>query len=152
MSIKSHIDWNELFPLLPRATRDTLLLEAVTLLSADPTKRRKSRQAPLGEDIGPDTILSSKNAQLPKTLRTWAEKGDNRPLAAPGRHYRIVSSKPPITKGEVKAIWEGLLERKTDYVAYETVLKTLKGDRVKTSNHINYLWRTGRLEVQPPML
>ena len=139
-SIKSHIDWNELFPLLPRTLKDSMLLEAVQILSAGATKRR-SRRAPPGVDG------NVANAILPKTLRAWAEKGDGKGLAKEGRHYRIVSSKPPITKGGVKDIWDKLLDHKGDFVAYETILKMVKGNKVDAVNNISYLWRTGRLEV-----
>jgi hypothetical protein len=140
-SIRSHIDWNELFPLLPRTLKDSMLLEAVQILSAGATRRRRSRRAPPGVDG------NVANAVLPQTLRTWAEKGDGKVLAKAGRHYRIVSSKPPISKGEVKNTWDKLLEHKGDFVAYKTVLKMVKGDKVAASNNINYLWRTGRLEI-----
>jgi hypothetical protein len=140
-SIKSHIDWNELFPLLPRTLKDSMLLEAVQILSAGATRKRRSRRPPAGVDGNVANVL------LPKTLRNWEEQGDRKVLAKPGRHYRIVSSKPPITKGAVKDIWDKLLEHKGDFVAYETILKTVKNDKTVATNNINYLWRTGRLEI-----
>jgi len=139
-SIRSHIDWNELFPLLPRTLKDSMLLEAVQILSTGATRRRRGRRPP-----GVDGNVA--NAVLPQTLRTWAEKGDGKALAKAGRHYRIVSSKPPISKGGVKDIWDTLLDHKGDFVAYETILKMVKSDKTAANNNISYLWRTGRLEV-----
>ena len=143
-SIKSHIDWNELFPLLPKAIRDSLLLEAVTLLSASTRKTRRTRR-PLVGDNG--SLNPQPNVQLPDSLRIWEESGDGHTLAAKGRHYRIISSKPPITKGEVKVFWEKLLDHKGDFVAYETILKMCGNHKKLAVNCVNYLWRTGRLEV-----
>lgn len=143
MSIRSHIDWNELFPMLPKQLRDTMLLEAVTVLSKAGQPPRRNRALPGG-------ITDEPNASLPNSLRTWARDGDGKRLAGPWRHYRIIVSRTQITKGEIKGIWEAILATGKDFIAYEGILKICKQDKILTTNSINYLYRTYRLEVQDP--
>ena len=140
--MKSFIDWNEVFDELPKALRETLMLEAVQVLSQG--KKGKTRR-------GPRLVVEkgSPPAVLPESLRTWSRDGTDRaPLAAPERHYRVNSTKSDITKGDVKLIWEQICKHKGDFIAYETILKMCGGDRAKAGVHINYLWRTQRLDVQ----
>jgi hypothetical protein len=61
--MKSYIDWNELFPLLPKALRDTMLLEAVGLISAA-GKRRTRTTKPVGNGAAGNAVLPSTLAHM----------------------------------------------------------------------------------------
>lgn len=136
MAIKSHIDWNELFPLLPKAMRETVMLEAVTILASGEAKPRRARRS-----------SQTENQTLPSTIRNWTQLGDGKALVIPGRHFLIVSSKPPVRFGDVKKLWEKLLEHPTDRIAVETLMKLDGKDTNKAKRNIEYLWRTSRIEL-----
>lgn len=138
---KSYIDWNELFPLLPKTVRDSMLLEAVQIISTGKSRRRSAPRRPQEEANGAEAVL-------PASLRTWASAGDGHALAAEGRVYRIIYSRPPIHKGDVKELWDKLSSMTAQTVTFEHILRlNSKAERHVTVSHVNYLWRTGRLEV-----
>src|SRR5437870_4445855 len=96
MTLKSNIDWNEIIPLLPRAKREELYLEAVTLLSQDdrenePVKRRRR---------------SVKKMVAP--LRVWKEQGIPGDLSVAGRKYKInkESKVQIIAESSLGKLWE----------------------------------------------
>jgi hypothetical protein len=118
------------------------MLEAVQILSQ--RKRGPGSRAPrtVAKGAAPAVVL-------PNSLRAWSRDGtDQKALAMPGRHYRIITTKPAVTKGDVADCWSALCALPNSRRAYETVLKLAKGDAGKATHWINYLWRTSRLEVE----
>ena len=66
--MKSFIDWNEVFDELPKALRETLMLEAVQILSQ--RKRGPGSRAPrtVAKGAAPAVVL-------PNSLRAWSRDG-----------------------------------------------------------------------------
>jgi hypothetical protein len=152
---KSHIDWNELFPHLPKKLRDAMLLEAIALMGGmkrphQPIMRRISsprvKVAPVAESA---TAPVREKTQYQNGLRTWATNGDGKQLAIPGRVYRIIPGALPFTKGPVAEFWARLAESKRSEISYEAIRAAVGNDREVASSYINQMFRTGRIEVLP---
>lgn len=136
--MKSVIDWNEIVPLLKKDLRETLMLEAVMLLSVTGASkgngRARSRMAAATET---------------KLDRQWLREGDGQKLSAPGRRYRVnkAALRQP-QKGTTGAVWRKLVESKNDVIAYEGVASICKGHKVVTSTMICALWERGFIDVE----
>ena len=106
--MKSHIDWNELFPRFKKELKDTLLLEAVTLLS---TSRQRN-----GHDKPEEAVVVKRGRRRLKRgqksyaqrLRHWGKDGNGGKLSKAGRRYKIVRDSPMAPKrssSKIGKIW-----------------------------------------------
>lgn len=136
--MNSIIDWNELVPRLPKQIRDTLYLEAVSLLSEqdgdDPKPKRKKKKT--------STAIK---------MRDWKSDGDGQKLAAPGRKYRInkgtaVNINPT---SEIGKLWKYVLESKGDSISFEGLASIAAGypDLRSEADVIYYLWARRLIDV-----
>lgn len=143
--MRSTIDWNEIIPLLPKGMRDSLFLEAVTLLAA-----KAPNMLPIDRVRAP---RRAGNSILLRGARTWGASGDGYWLAAAGRHYQINKGAPhPPSRGVIGAVWKRLTESKNETIAYEGLMSVCKGAGVtkgKESAFICALWERRFIEVKP---
>ena len=133
--MKSQLDWNELFPRLPKKLRDDCLLEAVQLLSKEPVTRKH-------------------NGELSKAkgLRIWREHTDGHNLSAPGRSYTLnrkavaqLRYRPDAGFGRVLL---ALLELKDPVFEFATIAKICERNKVRTDGTIAYLWSKSVIDIK----
>jgi len=128
MHIQSHIDWNELFPLLPKPLRDSMLLEAVTLLSTP----HRSRNGAAVESS------TSKRHGI-----RWTGTGR---LACAGRKYNINRTAfQGRGFGALGKLRKQLIESKGDTITYEGIVSLQKGNEFQAQRSIFALWKQGTL-------
>jgi hypothetical protein len=149
--LRSTIDWNELVPRLPKGLRDTLFLEAVTMLSGeapetapiqDLTTRGKPRQR--ARRIPDNTLL--------RGLRTWSHDGPgNGHLTHPGRVFKIIRTvKGQPRFGLTGAVWAKIVAVKGDLISYPGLTKLCKEAGVKSNKYsavVGGLWARRFLEI-----
>lgn len=144
--MRSTIDWNEIVPKLPKAMRDTLFLEAVTILSA--AAPRSVPMSPATEMRAPRAPRIQGNSRK-KGNRAWLVDGDGKTLGAPGRRYRInkTAATPP-SRGKIGAVWAKLIESKNDSITYEGIASICKGQDVSAvSSMICQLWERRFIDI-----
>jgi hypothetical protein len=139
--VKSVIDWNEIVPRLKKDLRDTLMLEAVMLLTAQGASkanglgRSRTRLA-----AAPDSKLD----------RQWLREGDGQKLSAPGRVYRVnkKAERQP-SNGKVGAVWKHLCSSQRDTISYEGIASICHGvdKHMAASTMICALWERGFIDV-----
>ena len=145
--MRSTIDWNEIVPLLKQGLRDTLYMEAITLLSNEAPKmmpyRREGRVR--GVRIPGNT--------LKKGLRIWGANGDGQRLCHATRVFRIVKdSKYAPRDGHAGQVWKKLTESKNETISYPGIASICKGvgvEKAKWSAVAGAFWARGLLEVVP---
>lgn len=139
--MKSVIDWNEIVPMLPKSMRDSLMLEAVLLLSSVRGKGNGSDKRPRAARALPPAESRLK--------RQWLNEGDGQVLSAPGRRYRVnKTAKRAPKRGKIGAVWAKLLASKNDAITYEGLASICKGEKVAASAVICALWEAGHIEVE----
>jgi hypothetical protein len=121
--------------LLPKPLRDTLLLEAVSILSEEPRPRTRR----------PHTVNNTTQ------MRFWNDtpEGHNAMLAAAGRHYRINKDKPSTFRGGggIGKVWKLLIECKNDHITYEGLTSIAKGQKLAPAATVSALWSKGMIDV-----
>lgn len=148
MAMKSVIDWNEIVPMLKKELRDSLMLEAVLLLTDRPGNRGR---APLTAPrrVGPRSTKMNPQAAKRNGDRSWYAQGDGQFLSAPGRRYRVNKSHPsPPSRGKIGAVWKKLVESKNDTITYEGMAAICKGQDAKLSATVAQLWERNHIEVE----
>lgn len=142
--MRSTIDWNEIVPRLTKGIRDTLFLEAITMLSAEcpqtePIARVRAKRIP-----------GNLSVRRPE-MRTWGHNGSGGRLCYPGRVFKILRGRPnPPSNGLIGGVWKKLLECKTDTITYEGIASICKGvgvDKGKYSAIVGGLWSRGFIDV-----
>ena len=144
MKLRSTIDWNEIVPLLKKELRDTLMLEAVLMLSETPRARQFNGRRTHGR-----STLAHPQAPRVNGDRSWYETGDGETLSAPGRRYRVNKDAPrPPYRGKLGAIWKALVASKNDVIAYDGIAAICKGQKAAVSATIAQLWERHFIEVE----
>jgi cation transport regulator ChaC len=133
--LKSTIDWNEIIPLLPKAKREELYLEAVMILSAPGPKEPTHRSGAFSRGKG---------------LRVWQDQKQHAGcLSQPGRLYKINRSQSALEiKGVLGQVWNELKVKKSDSTSHAE-FKVLCGEK-KAAQTIAYLWSRNLIEVVTP--
>lgn len=141
--MKSTIDWNEIFPLLKKPLRDTLLLEAVEILSRQPRPEaeppRRGNRTP-GGTAGGDGIRAL-------GLRSWRIDGPGGTLAAEGQWYRINRKVEGPRRGKIGRVWKLLKESQNDTISYSGLLSIIKGQEGQGSSVVAQLWENRCIDV-----
>lgn len=140
MSLKSNIDWNEIIPLLPRAKREELYLEAVTLLSQDDREKE---------------LPHKKKKRANRYDRYWEDSGDGKVLSSPGRKFRINKRAKMVFRSTniYSDMWQLLKESHNDIITYEGIASIWEGIRAKyksmqpLSTVIGTLWARKAIDV-----
>lgn len=140
MSLKSNIDWNEIIPRLPKAKRDDMYLEAVTLLSQEPSKGKIGRNGDWSRAHG---------------KRVWSDAKVEGGMTDETRVYRInVGAKKTPHRGALGTVWAALAKIKggeIDFTTLEKIAKNCKGGRSKKAQSgtaiAHQLWARGFLDV-----
>jgi hypothetical protein len=139
--MKSTIDWNEIVPMLPKALRETLMLEAVSILSDSPRPRTRT-----------PGVHPPRKGKI--SLRYWRDtpEGQASALAAQGRHYRINKSANGVGRQDSKLgrVWKLLVSSKNDHITYEGLASIAKGQKAQTAATISQLWSYGLIDVMVP--
>ena len=137
--MKSQIDWNEIIPLLRKDLRETLMLEAVILLTANRESEAGSGSAP------------ARRRGNGKSLRYWGVRGDGAHLAHISRIYIIHKQKNGLrTDSLMGKLWTKLIESKADTITYPgiaSLCKGIAGLEGKQSAAVSYLWSHHLIEV-----
>ena len=149
MRMRSTIDWNEIVPKVEKGLRDALYLEAIMLLSGQPTPRAEpvlAAQIALGEKprrIPPSQLL----------LRRWGELGDGNRLWHPARTFKILrDTKARANGGQTGKVWAKLKESKNDQIGVSGFSSICKGagiDKGKWSAMACNLWSRGFIDTVP---
>ncbi len=150
--MKSHIDWNELFPRFKKELKDTLLLEAVTLLS---TSRQRN-----GHDKPEEAVVVKRGRRRLKRgqksyaqrLRHWGKDGNGGKLSKAGRRYKIVRDSPMAPKrssSKIGKIWAVLTKHNQDSVGYESLIDMAEQMELEPHATVANLWSHYCLEVIP---
>lgn len=136
--LKSHIDWNELFPLMSKELRETMVLEAITILGG--FKRRNSQE---------NTFTRSHKEPVHGGYREWnAGPYAGTKLVAPGRKYIINREAKGFKFGRIGNLWRTLVDSKHDTVSYEDIYKLLDNDTHAVSRDIWTMWSRGAIDVK----
>jgi hypothetical protein len=135
MQLKSQIDWNEIVPLLPKAKREDLYLEAVMLLSLATPRRRNGSAV-----HKPDT------RKIDPRFRYWRETANGKSrgtLAGPGKRYILnKNTKTPPKFGKLGDAWKQITSQtwKNDTITYEQICAIMKGVKLEPSSAVSTLW------------
>jgi hypothetical protein len=149
MELRSHIDWNELFPHFKKELRETLMLEAVTILSGRRPSTTTAAAAP--KPVKHRIVRAAKPTTRYK--RRWSIDGTGGRLAHAGRVYRIVLDpslnypSPLRPNSKLATLWNVLSKHKTETVTYEGMVDLC--DQIDLGVHatIANMWSMGLLEV-----
>ena len=147
--MKSVIDWNEIVPKLNKGLRDSLMLEAVVMLSEQ--GYRNTPSMPRGN--GQYRVKRAPRERVASTPgrginRQWLVQGDGQMLSAPGRHYRVLKdAKNPPSRGKIGGVWAKLIESKNSIIAYEGLCAICKGQKATPSATIAQLWERGFIDL-----
>jgi hypothetical protein len=144
-TLRSHFDWNEIVPLLPKAKRDDLYLEAILILSNQDgrltmrgvrTRRRSNGHAP-------DTRKTSGE------FRFWRQTGNPYgTLSGPGHKYTINrDAKKAPSYGKLAAVWKHMLSSKNDSITFEGIASICKGVKLEPSAAIATLWSKRAIDL-----
>ena len=154
--MKSVIDWNEIVPMLKKELRDTLMLEAVLILSDRPGRRGRTLSQQVRVKHQPRTPGARSTKMNPRPSaraangdRSWYSQGDGGYLSAPGRRYRINKSAANAPqRGKIGGVWKKLIESKNDSITYEGMAAICKGQGAMLSATIAQLWERNHIEVE----
>jgi|SRR5882672_9013756 len=142
--VKSHIDWNEMFPRLKKELRDTLLLEAVTLISV-------SRHRANGEHK-PARVIKRRGQKRPMKDRHWRESGDGGKLCREDRVYKVMADASPNPNigghnSKLAKVWAVLTKHGTGTVTYEALSDLVEQVGLQPPATSAQLWGARRIEV-----
>jgi hypothetical protein len=129
--MKSMIDWNEIVPMLPKAMRDDLWLEAVTLLSSGekPVKKPSSK--------------SHNNGYK----RLWTKDGPGGTISSVKSfiiHKDKVSLRPDSKAGKA---WALIRTSKNDVMSYAGLASIFAGQKLEPAAAVSQLWAKGFIDV-----
>jgi len=134
--LKSMIDWNEIVPLLRKDLQETLMLEAVMILSAP--RRRPAAEAPRKPAVN--------------GFRYWREKGDGGTLADGSRVYLINREAKLQLRTDSMAgkVWKNVREMKGETISYAGMATLCKamGQTGRQGYFIGYLWGRGLIDIK----
>ena len=133
--MRSNIDWNEIVPRLKKPLRDTLMLEAVLMLTDGAKDREPKRDIRIS---GP----------VRRGERSWLQDGDGKQLNMAGRYYRInrkAAAQP--TRGKIGEVWKKVMECKNDFISYEGLATICTGQKAAVSATICQLWARRHIDV-----
>jgi hypothetical protein len=145
--LKSHIDWNEVVPLLPKSKQDDLYLEAILLLTQGTPRRR--RRSP----TSPETIreLTHDSIRPGGIVRLWSDAHNGRGLAVAGNSFTINKDAPnPPTYGKIGELWRKLASSKNDAISFEGIASLCKGVELVHHSTIATLWSRKLIDLVEP--
>lgn len=133
--LKSHIDWNEIVPKLPKQKRDDLYLEAVALLSAEEPEPRYKKPRSSGEGNG--------------VLRVWHGVSPGERLARHDRKYHIHKDarKHRPHHGKIAKLWAQLRDCNADDISFAGLTSLAKDVGLSGSMAVSYLWSRALIDV-----
>lgn len=153
MQLKSNIDWNEMFPHFKKELRDTLLLEAVTILSSRRVTNGHDKPARIVQRKAlVEATTEKKQSHTNQYSRYWRKHGPGGKLARAGRSYSINrnAKSPPIKKGtKLIKIWNVLLRNGADSFTFEAFIDLCNNAGLDGNATLSQLWSKGCIEVVP---
>ena len=132
MVLKSHIDWNEIFPLFTERLRQDMFAEAMILMS---------------DSVNPTTASTRKYTAAARGLRVWSEHTDGHALFGDNRIYKILGTSKLPTHGKLRKVWDEVLATKKSTLSALELGSIIKKQAAQPASTVNQLWARRNIEV-----